>query len=231
MIGMTLKALNRALLARQMLLSREKITALSAVERLVGLQAQQARPPFAGLWSRIEGFEREELLQLLAARQVVRATLMRGTLHLMGAKDYLAFRPALQPVLSLAMQSVLRDRVKGLGIDAIVSAAREIFERPSTFTELRRVLAKAFPNEDERAMGYTVRTHLPLVTVPDGTIWGFRADSSFVLAEGWIGKLPVKQEAEPLVLRYRRLSDRKRVPQHSRFPPSSRSRGKLRRNW
>jgi hypothetical protein len=200
---MTLKALNRALLARQMLLSRERATALSEVERLVGLQAQQTRPPFVGLWSRLEGFEREELLKLIATRRVVRATLMRGTFHLTSAKDYLAFRPALQPVLSLAMQSVLRDRAKDLPLADVLSAAREVFDRPSTFAELRQLLAKSFPNVDERAMGYTVRTHLPLVSVPDGTTWGFRADSSFVLAEKWIGKpLSAKQETQTLVLRY-----------------------------
>jgi hypothetical protein len=200
---MTLRGLNRALLARQMLLSREKMTALGAVERLVGLQSQQARPPFVGLWSRLEGFDRNELLKLIATRKVVRATLMRGTLHLMSAKDYLAFRPALQPMLSFAMQSVLRDRTNNLPFDDVVSAAREVFDRPSTFVELRRLLAKSFPNVDERAMGYTVRTHLPLVSVPDASTWGFRADSSFVLAEGWIGKpLSANQETEALVLRY-----------------------------
>jgi hypothetical protein len=200
---MTLKALNRALLARQMLLVREKTTALSAVERLVGLQAQQTRPPFVGLWSRLEGFQREELLQLIENRKVVRATLMRGTLHLMSAKDYLTFRPALQPVLSFAMQSVLRDRARDLPLEDVCLAARQVFDRPSTFAELRRLLAESFPHVDERAMGYTVRTHLPLVSVPDGTTWGFRADSNFMLAEGWLGKqISKKQETGALVLRY-----------------------------
>src|SRR5689334_5531731 len=98
------KALNRALLARQMLLVREKVPVLRAVERLVGLQAQQAQPPFVGLWSRLAGFKREGLLRLLQNRKVVRATLMRGTLHLMGADDYLTFRGALQPALTAGMR-------------------------------------------------------------------------------------------------------------------------------
>ncbi|HJY05587.1 MAG TPA: winged helix DNA-binding domain-containing protein [Bryobacteraceae bacterium] len=202
--AMTPKALNRALLARQMLLSRKKATALSVVERLVGLQAQQARPPFVGLWSRVEGFEREELLKLLTARKVVRATLMRGTLHLMSARDYLAFRPALQPMLSLGMTSVLRDRTKDLNVDEIAAVARKMFDhRPGTFAELRRHLANSFPNGDERAMGYAVRTFLPLVTTPDDATWGFRTDSSFALAESWIGKLlSSREQTKSLVLRY-----------------------------
>jgi hypothetical protein len=121
----------------------------------------------------------------------------------MSAKDYLAFRPALQPVLSLAMQLVLRDRARDLPLDDVVASAREVFARPSTFAELRKLLAASFPHVDGRAMGYTVRTHLPLVSVPDGTTWGYRADANFVLAEEWIGKaLSRKQETEALVLRY-----------------------------
>src|SRR5690348_14664168 len=100
---LTLRELNRATLARQMLLCRERVSALRAIERLAGLQAQLARPPFIGLWSRIEDFEREELLRLLSKRQVVRATMMRGTLHLMTAKDYLALRAAIQPALTQGM--------------------------------------------------------------------------------------------------------------------------------
>jgi hypothetical protein len=187
-----------------MLLAREKAPALSVVERLVGLQAPQARPPFVGVWSRIEGFLREELLKLLTGRKLVRATLMRATLHLMSARDYVAFRPALQPMLTLGMTSVLRDRAKGLDLDAIVATAREMFDRrPGTFAELRRDLATAFPNSDERAMAYGVRTFLPLVTMPDNSMWGFRADSSFALAESWIGEpLSTREQTELLVLRY-----------------------------
>src|SRR5438270_13505568 len=117
--SLTRKALNRALLARQMLLAREETSPFAVIERLVGLQAQLARPPFTGLWSRISGFQREELRSLIESRQIVRATLMRCTLHLMSASDYAAFRPALQPALSLSMRSLLRDRLNSFPIDAL----------------------------------------------------------------------------------------------------------------
>ena len=96
--SISLRGLNRATLARQMLLTKEKVAPLRAIERLLGLQAQLPRPPFLGLWSRIAGFERRDLTRLLTRREVVRGTLMRGTLHLTSARDYVSFRPVLQPV-------------------------------------------------------------------------------------------------------------------------------------
>jgi hypothetical protein len=93
---LTLRELNRATLARQMLLERKNTSALRAVGRLAGLQAQVASPPYVGLWTRLEGFGREELTRLMQERLVVRATLMRATLQLMGAEDYLLLRPALR---------------------------------------------------------------------------------------------------------------------------------------
>jgi hypothetical protein len=199
----TLRALNRATLARQMLLTREKVPALKAIERLAGLQAQVARPPFVGLWTRLEGFQREELLKLLHQRKVVRATLMRCTLHLMSAKDYLALRSALQPVLNAAMRSALGERTKGVDLDALTTAARQFFAEPRTFTALREALAKEFPQTDERALGYTVRTKVPLVMVPDGTPWGFPANADFTVADSWLGETPAAGEKpHALIQRY-----------------------------
>ena len=79
---LTRRRLNRATLARQMLLQRERGSALEAVERLCGMQAQEPRPPFPGLWTRLQGFRREDLHRELHDRTIVRGTLMRGTLHL-----------------------------------------------------------------------------------------------------------------------------------------------------
>jgi uncharacterized protein YcaQ len=105
--SLTQKELNRATLARQMLLAREKTPVLRAVERLAGLQAQLARPPYVGLWSRVAGFRSEDLTRLARDRKVVRATLMRCTLHLVSTKDYHALRPVLQPMLTAAMHGIV----------------------------------------------------------------------------------------------------------------------------
>src|SRR5687767_7018805 len=93
-----------------MLLAREKVAVPKAVERLAGLQAQLARPPFIGLWSRVAGFRAEDLARAVHDRKVVRATLMRGTLHLMSTKDFLELRPALQPLLSESFLGVMKER-------------------------------------------------------------------------------------------------------------------------
>ena len=116
------RQLNRATLARQMLLAREKTTALGAIERLVALQAQLARPPYVGLWTRVQGFKREDLTALVHARRVVRGTHLRGTLHLMSAKDFVRFRAVAQPALTAAMRGILRDRLKGFDLDDTVAA-------------------------------------------------------------------------------------------------------------
>jgi hypothetical protein len=187
-----------------MLLARERVTPLRAIERLVGLQAQEARPPFVGLWSRLHGFGREKLTRLLLGRKAVRATAMRATLHLMTAKDFKRLRPALQPALTQAMQSALRKRAEDLDVPALVSESRRWFKtRQATFETLRARLADLDANGDPRAMAYAVRTHLPLVQVPDDGPWGFPSTAEFTLAESWLSAAMAGEAApEPLVRRY-----------------------------
>src|SRR5262249_21619373 len=144
------------------------------------------------------------LKSVLDSRQVVRATLMRCTLHLMSARDYLAFRAMLQPGLTRAMRSILRERADTFAHEAVVAEARRLFEaRPRTFTEVRNALAELLPDADERAMGYAVRTQLPLVVVPGGHAWGFRADGEFITADAWLGRsLDPGEDPAALILRY-----------------------------
>jgi hypothetical protein len=205
---LSLRQLNRATLARQMLLAREKIAPLRAIERLVAMQAQWPRPPFVGLWSRLQGFERNQLTSLLTERKAVRATFLRGTLHVTTAKDYESLRPALQPMLQAGMLKILKERAAALDLDDLMGKVRKILAKgPRTFEELRDGFLRADPQADERAMGYAVRMTLPLVQVPLGAdaAWAFTTQTSFALADEWLGRpLPQDVPARPdeLVLRY-----------------------------
>jgi hypothetical protein len=199
------RALNRALLARQMLLGREKTSAVAAIARLVGLQAQVPRPPFVGLWTRLHDFKRAELVAALHGRSAVRVTSLRGTLHVMTTADYLAMRGALQPMLSKGMQSILRDRTSSLDLQVLDAEARKFFGKTgATFDALRDHLKAKFPDGDERAMAYAIRTHVPLVQVPTDAPWAYPAAADFALADRWVSKKVSTKPtpADALVLRY-----------------------------
>ncbi|GGV37910.1 hypothetical protein GCM10010182_72720 [Actinomadura cremea] len=198
-----IRALNRATLARQLLLARERAPVTEAVGRLLCMQAQEPKPPFLGLWTRLDGFEASELHTALHDRSLVRATAMRATLHLMTAPDYTAFRATLQPVLDGAMR-LLGDRAKGLDVGRTADAARTLLrERPRTFNETRALLQEEFPEVNERALGYAVRMCVPLVMVPTEDRWAFPRASEFALADSWIGSAPAAEPAvDALMLRY-----------------------------
>lgn len=100
MSKLSLQALNRATLHRQWLLERHDATALEAIEHLVGLQAQSPQAPYAGLWTRLTNFDPADLVTLLETRQAVRGSMMRATIRLMPSRDFLAFRPLIQPAWS-----------------------------------------------------------------------------------------------------------------------------------
>jgi hypothetical protein len=185
-----LRQLNRATLQRQLLLSRQRLPLDRALTRLFALQAQWPRPPFLALWARLQGFRRAQLMDALHARTIVRATLLRGTLHLVTAADYLSLRPACAPLLTRGMQSVLRDRLQGIDVGRVTEEARAFIGKGSfTFEEVRQHLQSLHPNADERAMGHVVRTQLPLVQVPEqGQPWGFPTQPRFAQGERWVGK-------------------------------------------
>jgi hypothetical protein len=125
-----------------MLLDREALTVPESVECLVGLQALVPNPPYVGLWTRLRDLRRDDLTGLMEERQIVRATQMRATLHLITAEDYQLLRPALQPALNRSLQSIAVKRLEGLDLDRLVVAARASVEeatRPSELLKGNRV--------------------------------------------------------------------------------------------
>jgi len=188
------RELNRATLARQGLLERAKLGIAEAVDRFGGLQAQEARPPFVALHARLDGFEREQLADALRAGDVVRAMLMRATLHIVSRERYAQLRPALDDVMSRAMAGALRGRDDGLDLEKLLPAATELLKvQPRTFNELRALLSERFPKVNERALGYAVRTQLPLVMVASDDAWAFPRDTPFALPKGRLRKADLEQ--------------------------------------
>jgi len=200
------RALNRATLARQLLLRRERLSAVEAVERLVGLQAQEPSDPYLALWSRLDGFRPRELVDALEGRQVVRTVLMRGTIHLVTGDDAFALRPLVQPVLDaeLPRHPEFGPALDGVDLGPPLAAARELLaERPLTPRELRAEFADRFPRLDAGALAYACRNHLTLVQVPPRGLWGRTGGVRLATAESWLGCGPAaKPSIDALLLRY-----------------------------
>src|SRR5688572_21266605 len=110
---LTHRDLNRATLARQMLLERSERGIVDAVGFLGGLQAQQSNDPYIALWSRLGGFRHEDLTKLITDRVLNRATSMRGTLHLHTADDLLGIRALVEPFLQAQWKSNFLRRFGG----------------------------------------------------------------------------------------------------------------------
>ncbi len=182
MTALSNRILNRTTLARQLLLARAKTTPVKAMAQLAGMQAQVPKPPFIGLWSRIDGFQSDDLRKALALGEIVRGTLMRGTLHLATKKDFAVWRPALQPMLTAGQRAIVKE--SPLDVERVVAEARAFFaKKPRTFDEVREHLMTRFPGANDRLLGYTARMHVPLVMVPDESTWSFPPNSAFALAE------------------------------------------------
>lgn len=123
------RALNRALLARQMLLNRVNLPVLDAIECLVGIQAQDPNAPYFSLWTRIEEFHQEDLSNLIQNKKVVRLSLMRSTIHLVSSQDSLSLRPLVQPVQERVLKNSFSKALNGLNVQAIVDAGRSLIEK------------------------------------------------------------------------------------------------------
>jgi DNA glycosylase AlkZ-like len=201
---LTTRALNRATLARQMLLRRTKVSILDGIERLVGLQAQLPNPPYVGLWSRLAGFERDDLTRLIEQRRVVRSTMMRATQHLVTARDYLQLRPVLQPMLDQRCRHNFGRATSGIATAELVEAGRAMLEeRPHTITELKARLAERWPKHDSNALGYSVQLMLPLVHIPPRGTWGMGGAVPAVLAESYLeGALSSDRSPAQMIVRY-----------------------------
>ena len=211
------RALNRALLSRQLMLDQADLPedpdarragVIGTIEHLVGLQAQAPFPPYYGLWSRLPGFTPDDLASLLTDRSVVRIALMRGTIHLVSARDCLPLRRLLQPVLDRGLRGTFGKRLAGVDAVALAAAGRGLVEAaPMTFSALGEALAERWPQHPPDALAQGIRAHVPLVQVPPRAVWGRAGQSQHTTAEHWLGRqataVPWFPETRPgLVTRY-----------------------------
>ena len=204
---LTLRDLNRAALARQMLLAREKVGVVEAVERLAGMQAQYSPSPYIGLWARLTGFSIEDLSSALVARNVVKASLMRWTLHLASAGDYPYFARA----IAESRISVWRANAERAGVDtlALHSSLLNFAAKPRLLEEMRDFVdgqANLPPDPDRypytvwhaaSALGWLV--HVP----PSGT-WKYFGKNSYISTREWLGQTAEPSLSEALVHLVRR---------------------------
>lgn len=189
---LTQRELNRALLARQLLLERKRLTAKAVIERLVGMQAQWPPAPYVGIWTRTSGFRREALERELAKGAVVKATVMRQTLHLVTLPDYALMRAAMSetnfPWMS-KLAATIAPGIRRLAAGGPITGAEGIAHIERTH-ELAGVSARrAFRSA-------RVRAHL--LHHHETALWNARPEGRFMLVDEPAALIPVEARAEML---------------------------------
>lgn len=179
---LTARQLNRATLARQLLLRREPLAVVDAVRRVVALQAQEPASPYVALWNRIEGFDPADLDRAFADQAVVKAQLMRITLHAVAADDYPAFHEAMEPTLRAARLHDRRFRSEGVSIDDTMVLVPDLLEftaTPRSNQEVEGWLEARF-GEPKPRIWWALRQYGPFVHATTGGPWSFGPRPSYV---------------------------------------------------
>lgn len=192
------RALNRALLQRQWLTERQTASVTEALAHLVGLQSQAPDPPYVGLWTRLAEFGPDDLGRLITDRSAVRTALMRGTLHTANARDALALRQMLQPMLEQQVEVAYRRRLAGVPAAEIGSAGATLAASGGTWTfaQITETLAQQWPQVSRDAFGTVVRDFVPLAQVPPRGLWRTSGPAAHVPLKSWLDGT----EADPMTV-------------------------------
>ncbi|MFI9378016.1 winged helix DNA-binding domain-containing protein [Streptomyces parvulus] len=198
-----IRALNRATLARQLLLGRAEMPAEAAVAHLVGLQAQNVKPPYHALAARLDGFTPRDLSEAMAGRRVARLVTLRSTIHTHTADDCLTLRPLVQAARDRELHA-FRKGLAGVDLDRLAVLARVLVEEePRTMGQLREALLTEWPHADPRSLAVAARCRLPLVQVTPRGLWERSGQVRLTTAEHWLAR-PARPAPAPdgTVLRY-----------------------------
>jgi hypothetical protein len=195
---LSLAALNRATLDRQLLLHRHALPARHAIEHLTGMQAQAPLAPYVGLWTRLAGFVHQDLEDLLSERSVVRAHAHRSTIHLLTAEDYLSFRPLFQPLADRGLAANFGRNLRGVDLDELREFAKVLLSQaPLTRAQLATRLAERWPGHEPASLAYAATHLLPLVQVPPRGLWGHTGQATYFLAAAWLDGRPRRTPPDP----------------------------------
>ncbi len=184
---LTLRALNRATLARQMLLQREQIDAIQAVERLAGMQAQYLPSPYIGLWTRLLGFRHVQLTEALLSRQLIKASLMRWTLHIATARDYPYFSRAVTESHLAGWKSIGQQR--GIDTVALHKSLMDFASEPRLLGDIKEYLENLMPSHEglsREDLWYLASSHGGLVHTPPSGTWRYQGKNSYIDSRLWL---------------------------------------------
>lgn len=202
---LTLRELNRATLARQLLLERARLPPLSTIKRLVGLQGQVQNAPYIGLWTRLKAFERADLTDLIEQRLAVRAASIRMTLHLMGAEDYVLLHPIFQTPPRSRQLHLFARQAEGFDLDQFKAVMRAYLqEKPRTGTEVRAKMEEIYPGLSQDRIVHAATMQLALIqTFPAGT-WNFTGPLTYTEASTWLDRsfASPSESQRHLIVRY-----------------------------
>ncbi|MEU6823381.1 winged helix DNA-binding domain-containing protein [Streptomyces atriruber] len=182
------RALNRATLDRQLLLRRSReLSVKDAVTHLVGLQAQNVKPPYHALAARLADFDPAELSALLEARELVRIVTLRSTIHLHTAADARTLRPLVQDAREQELAG-FRKGLVGVDLAELARIARAAVEaEPRTMKQLREVLLVRWPDADPQSLAVAARCMLPLVQVTPRGLWRRSGQVALTTVGQWLG--------------------------------------------
>jgi hypothetical protein len=201
---LTDRALNRATLMRQGLLARQKMSVVAMLEHLIGLQGQVHKAPYVGLSSRLTKFAIPDLEELLENRRAVRATLMRCTLHVVTADDFLAIRSLIDSIALRGFRTNHLKPLKGADIDEVRAASRALLDVETLSpAALGARLRERWPDSEAVPLSMAARVLEPVVHVPPAGLFGATGAPELTSAKRWLGRNPdISPSLDALVLRY-----------------------------